>query len=245
MSTILFFTRTLWRSGLLKAFLFLLLLSIFASFMLSSANIGQPYKLFWDLLLFVQAFWLHALALLWAYELAKNEQLLRLARLPLSAPLSRSRYEASRFFALALAFLPLLLPLAAINAVLANGMVAWQGALFGLSALLVGFLALMLARFFAPISAMLYATALLVVGNGVDELYLYATLQAEGGVLKPLSQLLYIALPNFSLFDRQSAAVAGNLIDLWAFFALPVFYFLFLGGAFFALSVWRFKKMAI
>ena len=221
------------------------MLSIFASFALSSANIGQPYKLFWDLLLFVQAFWLHALALLWAYELAKNEQLLRLARLPLSTPMSRSRYEASRFLALALAFSPLLLLLAAINTVLANGMVAWQGALFGLSALLAGFLVLTLARFFAPVSAVLYATALVVVGNGLDELYLYAGFQESIGLLDPVAKLLYIALPNFSLFDHQSAAVAGLLPDFWSFAGLPVSYALLMGAALLALSVWRLRKTAI
>jgi hypothetical protein len=240
-----FFARSLWRSGPFKAILALLVLSILAAFALSTADIGQPYKLFYDLLLFVQSFWLHALLLLWAYELAKNEQSFHLARLPLSTPLSRRAYEAGRFGALVLAALPLLVLLAVVNLLLAEGALAWQGALYGFSALLAGFLVLILSRFVAPASAVLYATALLVIGNGLDEFYLYAHFEESGASLVWLAKTLYVALPNFSLFDHQSALIGGAPWAWFSFVWLPIGYGVLLGWLIFEISCFCFRKKAL
>ncbi|MDR2034060.1 MAG: hypothetical protein LBP89_05450 [Helicobacteraceae bacterium] len=249
-----FFARSLWRSGLLKGVLFMFALSLLAAFILSDANIGQENKLFWDLLLIFEALWLHALTLLWAYELCKDEELLFLARLPLSTSLTRLAYERGKFFALIVAFLPLAVGIAALNAVVASPLVVWQSLLYAFSAILGGFLVLTLSRFVPSVSAILFSAAFLAVGNGLDELYLYATMQKDGGaVLKATSEIFYVVLPNFSLFDHQSEAIAGVLgngkIDVFnatfSFWFLPPLYFAVLSLALFALAVWRFKRQAI
>lgn len=192
-----------------------------------------------------QAFWLHLLMLLWAYELAKSEQLLKLARLPLSAPIGRGRYEAARFGSLLLAVLPLAVTLFAVNAAVASWAVAWQGVLYGLSACLAGFLALTLSRFFAPASCVLYSAALVMIGYGLDEFYLYASPEGGGSVWTFLAGVLYVVLPNFSFFDHQSASVAGAAPGFLIFALFPALYAVLLGGALTALSVWRFKKQAL
>jgi hypothetical protein len=240
-----FYAKSLWRSGLVKGILFMLALSLAAAFILSSADIGKANKLFWDLLLVFEALWLHALALLWAYELCKEEELLFLARLPLSTPLTRSRYEGGRFLALAAAFLPVCVLILLINAVVASPLVVWQSLLYALSALLGGFLVLTLSRFVSPVSAILFSAALVAIGNGLDELYLYAILKKSGAVMKVFSETLYVILPNFSLFDRQSEAVEGIVDSAFGFWVLPVAYFALLAGALFSLAVWRFKRQAI
>ena len=241
-SILLFLARSLWRSGLLKAILLLLTLSILASLALSSADIGRPYKLFYDLLLFSQYFWLHALLLLWAYELSKNEAGAKLARLPLSTPLSRRGYEAGRFGALLLSALPLLVALALLNLLLANSAVAWQGVLFALSALLAGFWVLALSRFVAPASAVLYSAAIVIIANGVDELYLYTRYEESAAYLAPLASLLFHLWPNFSLFDHSSALVSGAAWQPFEHLFLPVGYALLLGWLIFELSAWRFGR---
>jgi hypothetical protein len=248
-----FFAKSLWRSGLLKGILFMLALSLIAAFILSSANIGQENKLFWDLLLIFEALWLHALTLLWAYELCKDEELLFLARLPLSTSLTRLAYERGRFLALIAAFLPLAVGIAALNAVVASPLVVWQGLLYALSALLSGFMVLALSRFVPCVSAVLFSTALCALGNGLDELYLYAIMQKDAAVLKTISEILYVVLPNFSFFDHQSEAVSGvlgvgkmDVLDAaFSFWFLPQLYFAVLSAALFALAVWRFNRQAI
>jgi hypothetical protein len=241
-----FFAASLWRSGLLKGVLFMLALSLGAAFVLSDANMGQENKLFWDLLLVFEALWLHALALLWAYELCKEEELLFLARLPLSTALTRSAYERGRFLALAAAFLPIAALVAVLNIIVASPLVVWQSLLYSFSALLGGFMVLTLSRFVASVSAVLFSTAFLAIGNGLDELYLFVTIRKDGGaVLKALSEVLYVILPNFSFFDHQSEAVAGVLDSPFAFWGLPPLYFALLGGALFALAIWRFNRQAI
>ena len=247
-----FFAKVLWRSGLLKGVLFMLTLSLAAAFILSSANIGQEHKLFWDLLLIFEALWLHALMLLWAYELCKEEELLFLARLPLSTSLTRVAYERSRFTALIVAFLPIVLVITALNAAVASWFVLWQSLLYALSALLCGFMVLTLNRFVASVSAVLFSAAFCVLGNGLDELYLYAVMRQAGVALKAISEIFYVVLPNFSLFDHQGEAVAGVLgngkMDIadaaFSFWVLPPLYFLLLGAALFALAVWRFERKA-
>ncbi|MDR2638313.1 MAG: hypothetical protein LBC09_00575, partial [Helicobacteraceae bacterium] len=209
------------------------------------ANMGQENKLFWDLLLIFEALWLHALSLLWAYELSKEEELLFLARLPLSTSLKRSAYERGKFLALIAAFLPIAALIAVLDAIAATPLVVWQSLLYALSALLGGFMVLALSRFVASVSALLFSAAFLAIGNGLDELYLYATMQKGGAVLKTVSEILFVIAPNFSFFDHQGEAVAGVLNSSFAFWALPPLYFLALGGALFALAVWRFNRQAI
>ena len=241
-----FFAVSLWRSGLVKGVLFMLALSLGAAFILSDANIGVENKLFWDLLLIFEALWLHALTLLWAYELCKDEELLFLARLPLSASLKRSAYERSKFLALCAAFLPIVVLVAALNAIAASPLVVWQGLLYSLSALLGGFMVLTFSRFVASVSAILFSTEFLALGNGLDELYLYAKMQKDSGAaLKALSETLYVIFPNFSFFDHQGEAVSDILNSAFAFWLLPPLYFVLLSGALFALAVWRFNRQAI
>ncbi|MDR1450818.1 MAG: hypothetical protein LBI57_00575 [Helicobacteraceae bacterium] len=241
-----FFARSLWRSGLVKGVLFMLALSLAAAFILSSANIGQDNKLFWDLLLIFEALWMHALTLLWAYELCKEEELLFLARLPLSTSLKRSAYERGRFLALLAAFLPIVVLVAVLDAIVASPLVVWQSLLYSLSALLGGFMVLAFSRLVSSVSALLFSTAFLALGNGLDELYLYATMQKDSGaVLKAASEILFVAAPNFSFFDHQGEAVAGVWDSVFSFWALPPLYFALLSGALFALAVWRFNQKAI
>jgi hypothetical protein len=248
-----FFARSLWRLGLLKGVLFMLVLSLLAAFILSNANIGRENKLFWDLLLIFEALWLHALTLLWAYELCKEEELLFLARLPLSTALTRSAYERGRFLALIVAFLPIALLIAVLNIAVASPLVVWQSLLYSLSALLCGFMVLALSRLMSSVSAVLFSTAFCALGNGLDELYLYASWQKGAEVLNATSEILYVVLPNFSLFDHQSEAVAGVLGNgkadvfdaTFSFWFLPPLYFAVLSLALFALAVWRFKRQAI
>lgn len=241
-----FFARSLLRGGLIKGVLFLLVLSLLVAFALSDIDMGDhANKLFLDLLLISEAFWLHALVLLWAYELGKNEQLLKLARLPLSTPLNRASYEISCFLALLLAFAPIAGLLLALDLIVASPLVIWQLFLYELSALLGGFLVLTLSRFFSPVSAVLYAAALIMIGNGLDELYLYSQLKSTGAFVGALGETLFVVLPNFSLFDHQGEAVSGYLNSLAGFYAYPIAYAAVLGAALLALSVWRFRRSVI
>ncbi|MDR3347109.1 MAG: hypothetical protein LBN32_00705 [Helicobacteraceae bacterium] len=245
MAVIRFFAASLLRGGLLKAIGVLLLLSLIVAFVLSDVDIGDKNKLFYDLILVAESFWLYAIALLWGYELSKNEQLLKLARIPLSTTLSRRSYETGRFAAMALSFAPLALLLAVLTLALATPLVAWQFILYAVSALLVGFLVLTLSRFFAPVSAVLYAAALLMIGNGLDELYLYGKLSNASQSVRVIGEVLFVILPNFSLFDHQGEAVSGIIDTVFGFFGLPILYALALMSALLALSIWRFKKAAI
>ncbi|MDR2905759.1 MAG: hypothetical protein LBU73_07390 [Helicobacteraceae bacterium] len=262
-----FYAKSLWRSGLVKGILFLLALSLAVAFFLSGADIGAQDKLFHDLILLFESFWLHALLLLWAYELCKEEELLFLARLPLSTPLTRAAYEGGRFGGLAAAFLPMTIFLLILNFAIAPILVVWQGFLFCLSALIVGFFVLLLSRFFSPISAVLYSAAILMIGNSLDDLYLFVTLRRDmGDFAKVMVELLYIFFPNFSVFDHQSEAVSQTigqgaadfapkslaivkdsvvLNAKAAFWFVPIAYAALVSIALYALSAWRFKHLAI
>ncbi|MDR0747124.1 MAG: hypothetical protein LBE89_04445 [Helicobacteraceae bacterium] len=246
MPIIRFFSLSLLRGGLVRGVLFLTFLSIMVCFALSDIDMGDhKQKLFLDLLLVFEAFWMHALALLWAFELGKNEQLLKLSRLPLSTALTRSRYEMCRFASIIAAFMPVALLLFAVNLIFAPLFVVWQSILYALSALTGAFLVLALSRFFAPVSAVLYSTALIMIGNGLDELYIYAHKQFASAFVRGLSETLFVILPNFSLFDHQSEAVNGVLMSKFAFFGLPPLYALVISLALIALSVWKFRRSVI
>ncbi|GHS89023.1 hypothetical protein FACS189487_08460 [Campylobacterota bacterium] len=235
----------------------MLVLSLGAAFYLSEADIGgSERKLFFDLILLFESFWIHLLMLLWAYELCKEEEILFLARLPLSTPLSRTAYELNRFASLAAAFLPIVLIISALNLAIAPIFVVWQGIMFCFSAILCGFFVLTLSRFFAPISAVLYSAAILIIGNGLDDLYIFVTLRAKvSDAAKTFAEILYLVFPNFSVFDHQSEAVTGvigqGVADspfvsaFVSFWFVPIVYSVFLGTALCALAAWRFKRLAI
>lgn len=220
------------RLGIFKTIIFLLSLSIVIAFLLSSADIGKEHKLFYDLLLFFESFWLHILALLLSYEISKNESSHKLFRIPLSTGLSRTSYELARFLSVVVILIIVFLPILLINAIFTTLLISFQSFLFLISASLTGFLSLTLARFFAPTSAILYSVALLLIGNGLDELYNYALLQADQALIGT-ANLLYVVLPNFSIFDQHS------------FVFFPFVYALFLGMLFFVISSYKFNKQAL
>lgn len=240
----LFLSRTLWRSGLLKAVISLLILSTTVAFFLSSTDIGAKNKLFFDLLLFIHSFFLHLVALLFAYELTKNDTISKLSRVFLATKLSRNGYETARFLAIIIAILPIGVALIALDLIIATPLVAYQTFLYLLSSILCGFLVLVFSRFVSPTAAALYALAVVIIGNGLDELYIYATIN-KSSTLDLMAQVLYVAFPNFSIYDNSSEVVAGVVHNSFLLFVLPNIYFLLLGGALLALSSWRFGKKAI
>lgn len=240
----LFLSRTLWRSGLLKASVVLLIISTTFALFLIDVDIGMQNKLFYDLILFVQSFFLHLLSLLFAYELAKNDQASKLSRIFLSTQLNRSSYERARFVAIILAVLPVGVALIALDLIIATALVAYQSFLYLLSSILCGFLVLTFSRFVTPTASALYALAVVVIGNGLDELYIYATI-SQNSATDLMAKALYLLFPNFSIYDRSSEVVAGAVQNSFSLFLLPNMYFLLLSSAFLTLSTWRFKQKAI
>ncbi len=189
------------------------LLCVAVALLMSTIDIGVRFRLFENLLLSAEVLLLHALALLYAFELLRRDQADMLYVLPLATALGRGRYLAGRYLGVvaALGLFVLLCVVLDLGLSLATEgawrpLLAGQAALFGLSAALLAALVFAFAQLSSPLGAVLYAVALWLIGNGLDELYIY--LQQEGGAAAlALGRGLYYLLPDFSFFDLTSRVI--------------------------------------
>ena len=218
---------------------------------LGPVDLGAPFKLFEDLLLSTQTGLLHVAALLFAHTLVHKEKPGGVFVLPLSTSLGRGGYLASQYLALGagtfLAFAALLaVDLAALFLVEGSFRppVLWQLFLSTLSAGLLGFLFLTLARFVSPMNGFLYALALFAVGSGSDEFLLFAAREGDA-LLRGIAAGVYYLLPNFSFFDHTGPVVNRSGTDPFAFILFPLLYFVAYGTLLFAAARAKLEKKAL
>jgi len=214
--------------------------------LMSTVDIGVRFRLFEDLLLAAEGLLLHALALLYGFDLLRRDQADLLYILPLSTTLGRSRYLVARFLGVvagvfAVTLVMLLLDTALLAAVEGAVRPAFLGqvALFGMSAGLLAALVFALAQVTSPLGAVLYAAAFWVAGNGLDEAYLFAGQHLPSfGMLAV--KVAYLLLPNFSLFDLTSMVVNGASVSpvRWLF---PIAYGAGYAGLLVAVAARRFR----
>ena len=246
-----FFIRSLLKQKTSYVLVILVVLMLILAFLASDIDIGKTYKLFEDLLLSSQMFVLHLMAIFYSFEFLQKERLNGLFILPLSTSLSRSAYLVSVF----LSQLELIGLLGAIFIGLdilalwvVEGTVVWmvifQIVLYILSAILLSFLIMMLSQYVSIMNSMIYAVTFLIIGGGLDELYVYVFyLHPELG-LETITKLLYYGFINFSLFDIQSIVVNRSVFEINKLIE-PIIYFFILTIIIFSLANMKFSKRVL
>lgn len=248
-----FFAKSLFKQKATTLFVVLALVMFAIALAVSDIDIARRFKLLEDVLLTSQMFLLHIAGLFYGFELLQKDKNGGIFVLPLSTALRRSCYMASLFLALSIMVLWLFLAFFLVDALLLYAiegelamLVLWQLFLFALSAVLLAFLALLFSQFVSIMNATIYAVSLFLLGSGLDELYLYAHgVLKEPGLLKPLSEILFYILPNFSLFDLQGIVVNRASFDSWRLFLFPPLYFVALVGVLFVITVIKYNKRVL
>lgn len=185
---------------------------------MSSVDIGVRFRLFENLLISFQALLLHLAAWLYLFEMLRKEQAFGLYVLPLSTPLPRWQYFLGRFFGVAWLIASLTLLFLALDTVLlawisqsVKPALLWQVAMLGCSALLGMALMQFLAVLTNPITAVVYSIMLWLIGNGLDELVIFAG-QKLNVASQSICWTLYYLWPNFSFFDFTDRVANGYAV---------------------------------
>lgn len=246
----LFFTTSLLKEKANWLLLFFALLSALVSLSLSHVDIALRYKLFEDLLLATQSSLLVIAAIFYSFILLQKERLQGIFILPLSSGVSRFSYQLAVFkaiiFTLFLLFLMFfcvdIIMLFAVEGVF-RGEILLQLFLYFLGASMLSSIVIFFSRFVSVMNAALYGAILFFIGNGLDELLVYA--KSEGGEIFALfSKALFILLPNFSLFDYQSQVVNQVSLDYTDISLSILYFFAYIYFLVFA-TAWKFSKKAL
>ncbi len=181
---------------------------------LGDVNISVKYKLLEDALIASQSFIMFLAAIFYAFLIMEKERKGGIFVFILSGGHSRGEYLAAQFCTifvlLSCVFTAFLIVDVAFLSVFAEGVTAnflTRIALSALSAIMLGFLTLTLSRFVSNTNAVIYAIFLFFIGNGADELSLYADDKASLA-LGVVAKAVYYVLPNFSFFDVASMQTA-------------------------------------
>ncbi len=209
-------------------------------------QIGAPHKLFEDTLLATQAFLLQGAALFYGFLLRSKEEALGLHVLPLAYGLSRGRYLLGMMLAPAALLGLVALGLAAADTVLIflvegslRSAVLAQLLAYYLASMLLGMVFFTLSHYVSITNALLYTVVLVLVGNALDEVLIYVkTLQAPEALVAV--KLLFYLLPNFSLYDFQSAVVNRRDIGWYTGLVFPLAYTLVWGALLYGVAWLRF-----
>lgn len=223
--------------------LFLVLSVIFLtlSLSLSDINIAVKYRLLEDALSASQSFIMTILAIFYAFLAMEKERKGGLFVFALTGGNTRGEYLLSQFAAILSLILIVFTVFFVVDFVflslLGGGMSMeffYKLLLTALSSSLLGFLTLTLARFVSNTNAIIYAIFLFFIGNGADELVLYA--QDKNIAVEILTHIVYYVLPNFSFFDPLAVNTAFSK-ELFA-----VLYFALYSVVLFFAAFFRFKK---
>jgi len=248
----IFFTKSMLKERATTIFTILAIFIMIISLSLSGTNIGFRFKLFEDILLTSQGYLFLISSVFYAFTILNKNSSMGLFVLPLSAGISRVNYLASLFLSIAfitgVIFIIFLLLDASFLFAIEGGIplpVLWQLFLFYLSSLLVSSAIIALSNYVSLTNSILYAISLFVIGNALDELYIYSHYADIGKNFAFVSELLYCLFPNFSVFDFQGAVVNRAEYRVYDMFALPVLYFIVWASIFFLAAYARFKKKAL
>lgn len=227
----LFFAHSLLKEKANFLLLFFALLSAAVSTALSGTDIAVKHKLFEDLLLTTQSSLLLIAGLFYAYTLLQKEKTKGLYVLPLASGVTRFAYQAALFKAPNITTFMLFLLFVLCDSVILyltegeiKSTLLLQLFLYYLAASFLISLTVFLSRFVSVMNASLYSVIFFVIGNALDELLIYAKTLNDATLLF-VSKILYVALPNFSLFDYQSAIVNGARLD-YSDIAISIVYFM-------------------
>ena len=247
-----FFAKSMIREKASYLFGVLAVAILVVSLGLSGTDIGFRYKLFEDILLTSQGYFFIVAALFYAFMALSRERNLGIFVLPLANGMRRCEYLLALMFSLvwiisilfALFFLLDMLFLYGVEGTIYPP-VLWQLFLYYLVACMVAFLIVSLSHYVSLTNAVLYALAFFLIGNALDELYLYAWFMTDSPFLQQLSSVLYYLLPNFSLFDLQGIVVNRHGADIWQAVGLPLAYFTVWSALLYGLAWVRFRKKAL
>lgn len=214
LSSVKFLLKSLFGERATSVFAVMGVLFLVFAFSLSDVNIAVQYKLLEDSLIAAQSFILFLSAIFYAFLLMEKERKGGIFVFILSSGSSRGEYMGALFlsiFALLSSVFALFLVIdVAFLSVFADGMnTAFLSriAMSALSSVFLGFLTLALARFVSNTNAVIYAIFLFFIGNGADELMLYAASE-KGAALSAVANTIYYVFPNFSFFDMASIQTA-------------------------------------
>ena len=246
----LFITSSLFKERANYLLLFFAGLSALLALSISHVDIALRFKLFEDLLLSSQNALLVIASLFYTFTLLQKERDMGLFIMPLSSGVSRFEYEIALFKSIALTLFVLFAVFFAFDLVLLLGIegeIRWavllQLLLYSCGATMLGFTIITLSRFVSVMNASLYGVILYMIGNALDELLLFAS-KNGGDVFVSLANFLYVALPNYSLFDIQSLVV--NHADIDGMMVAKVLgYFVFYSYFLVLVSFMRFKNKAL
>lgn len=204
-------------SGFFVALLFLISA---LSWLLSDINIGEPGRLFENILLSAQALFLHLLVWVYGFEVVRRETSQGLFVLPLSTGLSRSIYWLGRYAGICMMLALFTFVLILVDSLLmfvtqegVNTILLLQVMLFMVSTWMTLAILMLFATFTSPFSAMLYAILIWVIGHGWDELYLLM-IEHQSGIALQVTKIAYVFLPNFSFFDLTTRVLNGLPVDI-------------------------------
>ncbi len=210
LSSVKFLLKSLFGERATGVFAVLGVLFLVLALSLSDVNIAVKYKLLEDSLIATQSFILFLSAIFYAFLLMEKERKGGIFVFILASGSSRGEYMSALFLSiftlLSSVFALFLLIDAVFLSVFADGVsVEFLSRLTmsALSSVLLGFLTLSLARFVSNTNAVIYAIFLFFIGNGADELMLYAA-DASNTALSMVANLIYYVFPNFSFFDAAS-----------------------------------------
>ncbi len=227
------------RATGLFAVVALILLAL--SLSLSDINIAVKYRLLEDALFASQSFMMNLAAIFYAFLAMEKERKGGIFVFIISSGTSRSGYLLSQFGAI---FTLISTVFAIFLAVDFGFLSAFADSvkpdflaklLFSaMSASMLGFLTLFLSRFVSNTNAVIYAIFLFFIGNGADELMLYAA-DKNSLALEILANIVYFGLPNFSFFDPLALKTAISK-ELFVPLYFAIYSTLMFGAALFRLK---------
>jgi hypothetical protein len=246
----LFITSSLFKERANYLLLFFAALSSLLTLSISSVDIAMRFKLFEDLLLSSQNALLIVASLFYTFTLLQKERDMGLFIITLSSGVSRFEYEVAIFKSIGSTLFALFLIFFAFDVVLlfgVEGELRWsillQLLLYSCGSMMLGFTIIAFSRFVSVMNASLYGVILYIIGNALDELLVYATKSGDI-VFAFIADVLYIVLPNYSLFDIQSLVV--NHADIDGMMVAKVFgYFVLYSWFLLFVSFMRFKNKAL
>lgn len=212
------------------------------SLSLSDINIAVKYRLLEDALFASQTLMMNLAAIFYAFLAMEKERKGGIFVFIISSGTTRSGYLLSQFGAVfTLIFGVFAIFLTAdfgfLSAFAESVKPEFLAKLLfsAMSASMLGFLTLALSRFVSNTNAVIYAIFLFFIGNGADELMLYAA-DKNSMPLEILANTVYYVLPNFSFFDPLSLKTAFSK-ELFA----PL-YFMTYSTFLFSAALFRLKK---
>lgn len=246
----LFITHSLFKERANYLLLFFAVLSAVIALSISHVDIALRFKLFEDLLLSSQNALIVIASLFYTFTLLQKERDMGLFIIPLALGVSRFEYEIALFKSIAFTIFALFAVFFAFDVVLLYGIegeIRWavllQLFLYSLGSILLGFSIITISRFVSVMNASLYGVILYIIGNALDELIVYATKTTDTWFIA-LSEMLFVVLPNYSLFDIQSLVVNHALLDGWMVLKV-IGYFLLYSYFLVFVSFMRFRQKAL